>query len=44
MSLCTKCGAIFNEADKHECKMENIPGKGKEIIKGVEITNTKASV
>lgn len=40
MAICTKCGAIINDEDEHVCKIENIPPKGKEIIKGVLVANT----
>ena len=31
MAVCTKCGAILNNADKerHECRAEDIPQPGK---------------
>ena len=34
MALCTRCGAIFNDADlgKHVCKSANIPAPSKEKI------------
>lgn len=42
MAICTKCGSVFHDEDEHECKLENIPTKGKEFVKGVLIDNTKA--
>lgn len=42
MGICTRCGAVYNEADEHECLVENIPPKGKEFVKGVLVNNVKA--
>lgn len=35
MAICTRCGTVFNDEDfllnKHSCKLQDIPPKGKQI-------------
>lgn len=40
MAMCTKCGAVINDADikTHKCKEENIPSEKEEVIAGVKTT------
>lgn len=43
MAICTKCGSVFHDEDEHECKLENVPAQGTEIIQGVKVINEKAN-